>query len=200
MRGWTTRDLAGRTFGRWLVLERAPRELGRYEAWRCRCGCGTERTVDAGKLLHGRSKSCGCVAREIARRTRPRRRRDLRGQIIGELTVLRPGPSIPTRSGDFRTAWFCKCACGREVLLRTDDLTRRHKTTHCGCRHLRPAEEPESVTEAPATIATDRTTSAQRALNRFHDEHAPLGAVRRVSWPADDDDGGTLHDFDPWVD
>lgn len=42
--------------------------------------------------------------------------------------------------------------------------------------------------------------AAQRALDRFHDEHSPLGKVRRVAWPVEEDDeaGGVLFDFWPF--
>jgi hypothetical protein len=48
-------------------------------------------------------------------------------------------------------------------------------------------------------VLPDRTTTAQQALDRFHDER--MGKVRRVSWPVDEDDqaGGVLHDFDPFA-
>jgi hypothetical protein len=207
---YTTADLTSRTFGRWFVLERAPRVPRQGEAWRCRCACGTERVIGASHLLHGKTRSCGCLARDIARRKRPRQRRDLRGHIVGELRVLRPGPNIPARSGTTRsrhghTAWFCECACGRVVLVTTDMLTRARgrRTTHCGCRHLKPAPEPPPVaTAAPAPVVAERTTTAQQALNRLHDEHSPLGRVRVVSRPADEDEEmrGVIHDADPWAD
>jgi hypothetical protein len=211
MRGWTTADLTGRTFGRWAVLERAPRVPKQGEAWRCRCACGTERVITAATLLHGRSRSCGCVTREILREKRPWQRRDLRGQVVGELRVLRPGPNIPARTGNppgGHTAWYCECACGRVVLIPTGLLTHRRPTTHCGCRHLKPALEPAQPATAPAPAPAptpapaaaldppERITTGQQWLDRFHDENSPLGRVSRPE--PEDDSGGVLHDFDPF--
>jgi hypothetical protein len=33
--------------------------------WICKCDCGNEHIVPSGKLIQGKSKSCGCYAREI---------------------------------------------------------------------------------------------------------------------------------------
>lgn len=64
------RQLVDETFGRWKVIapaspRRHPRE-GWATYWLCRCQCGTEREVNAGNLLQGRSTSCGCRNREAS--------------------------------------------------------------------------------------------------------------------------------------
>jgi len=60
-------DLTGRTFGRLLVLERAPSRRspsGSVKAyWVCRCECGTLRTIPSGNLSSGNSVGCGCQYR-----------------------------------------------------------------------------------------------------------------------------------------
>ena len=53
-------DLSGRRVGRWLVLERAPNDERGAARWLCRCDCGTERSVDGGRLRQGETRSCGC--------------------------------------------------------------------------------------------------------------------------------------------
>lgn len=62
-------DLTGQKFGRWTVIERSiPRynKKGGVEGmWRCICDCGTERIVLQASLINGKSKSCGCLNREI---------------------------------------------------------------------------------------------------------------------------------------
>lgn len=55
----------GERYGRLLVLRRAG-NLCRRPAWLCRCDCGEEVVVDAGRLAYGKTKSCGCFRREIA--------------------------------------------------------------------------------------------------------------------------------------
>lgn len=50
-------ELAGKRFGRWLVLHETT--CGGIATWRCRCDCGTEKDVQRGHLMGGRSQSCG---------------------------------------------------------------------------------------------------------------------------------------------
>lgn len=63
-------DLVGQKFGKWTVLEKTEMFLGdghrKYQAWLCRCECGTERTVLQDALLNGASKSCGCRMSEVS--------------------------------------------------------------------------------------------------------------------------------------
>lgn len=58
-------------FGRWTVIEDHPNVIyGKtpLPVWKCRCSCGTERVVVASRLKKGTSQSCGCLARELARK------------------------------------------------------------------------------------------------------------------------------------
>lgn len=53
------RDMVGKEFGRWTVLE----EYGVLRdtiSWWCKCECGTEREVTGTSLRNGTSVSCGC--------------------------------------------------------------------------------------------------------------------------------------------
>src|SRR5262245_37486772 len=63
-------DITGERFGRWTVLAIHPERYcwkGSCAAlWFCRCDCGTERIVFVESLRAGRSKSCGCLSRELA--------------------------------------------------------------------------------------------------------------------------------------
>ena len=54
------------------------------------------------------------------------RRLDLTGQTFGRLTVLGPAANIGGR-----TAWRCRCECGRETVVRTHHLRAGH-TASCG--------------------------------------------------------------------
>jgi len=54
-------DLTGERFGRLTVIEKAPSQPRKTNAfWRCRCDCGNEVTVLGIVLRKGESKSCGC--------------------------------------------------------------------------------------------------------------------------------------------
>ena len=62
-------DLSGKVFERWTVVERdseTPHGSGIQTRWICRCDCGVVRSVAGGRLRTGGSKSCGCLAKEIA--------------------------------------------------------------------------------------------------------------------------------------
>ena len=67
----TKENLVGIKFERWLVIEQAEdyiRKNGIHEAaWLCECSCEnhTRRVVRQNALKNGRSKSCGCLMREV---------------------------------------------------------------------------------------------------------------------------------------
>ncbi len=69
-------DLTGRTFGRLTIVREAPKVVfpsasyGR-RMWRCKCECGKKVTVHDTNLRTGRTKSCGCLQRELVRKRPP---------------------------------------------------------------------------------------------------------------------------------
>ena len=52
---------------------------------------------------------------------------DLTGWRFGKLTVLRPAENIGNK-----TAWICRCDCGKEIIAKTTHL-REGNTKSCGC-------------------------------------------------------------------
>lgn len=58
-------DLTGKMFSRLLVLGYAYTKR-RKTYWKCRCDCGNVRIVYSANLRGGKSKSCGCLHKEIA--------------------------------------------------------------------------------------------------------------------------------------
>lgn len=57
-------DLIGNRFGRLLVTNRADNRNKRTY-WHCICDCGNECDVESYSLIHGITKSCGCLHKEI---------------------------------------------------------------------------------------------------------------------------------------
>lgn len=57
------KDLSGLKFGRLLVLNR---NKERERCWDCLCECGNKCTVHMSELQSGKTKSCGCLRKEIA--------------------------------------------------------------------------------------------------------------------------------------
>ena len=114
-------DLTGQTFGRLTVL-RQDDSVKEQRRWICRCSCGTVKSIEHNCLRSGKTRSCGCLGREMAR---DRLRRDKTGMVFGRLTVLR-------RSGSKPTHWVCKCSCGKVKEIDGRALSQG-LTRSCGC-------------------------------------------------------------------
>lgn len=119
-------DLAGQRFDRWTVLANAPPQ-GERVMWRCRCVCGTEKAVQAEALRYGRSRSCGCLQRELASRHGKANLQNLAGRRFGRWLVLSQAPSLKGV-----TYWLCRCDCGTERPVPAGKLVSKG-TKSCGC-------------------------------------------------------------------
>jgi hypothetical protein len=60
------KDLSGKHFGKLLVIERVG-SIASYALWRCKCECGNVKDVSSALLVHGKTKSCGCLSAEKQR-------------------------------------------------------------------------------------------------------------------------------------
>ena len=86
--------------------------------------------------------------------------KNLIGVKFGRLTAISPKR---TRTGLY--GWKCKCSCGKEVVVRTSDLTNGHSTS-CGC--LR--KEVHSTHNLSKTLPYDTWTSMLRRCNNPNDK------------------------------
>jgi hypothetical protein len=122
----TLRNLAGQTFNRLTVLERAPNSKDGSARWVCKCSCGNQKvvTVSGDHLVRGRVKGCGCLKIPT---------HNLTGHVFGRLTVLERAPN--SKSG--KTRWVCKCSCGGNVIVLANSLVSG-KTKACGCLRSEP--------------------------------------------------------------
>lgn len=66
-RGSRAVDLTGRRFGRLTVLKDSGRRSNAKILWDCVCDCGKTKAVQSTALLHGVTRSCGCLQRELAK-------------------------------------------------------------------------------------------------------------------------------------
>jgi len=114
-------NLEGKTFGRWTIVKRVASSLNGKSQYQCVCSCGVKKIVKSCMLLLGKSKSCGCLARE--------RLLNLEGKIFGRWTVLKK-----TANQHSHTAYICRCICGKIKKVIANNLMRG-KTTSCGCLH-----------------------------------------------------------------
>ena len=61
-------DLTNKKFGRFLVVKRdneKPKGHNSSTYWICKCDCGNIKSVIGSNLINKRSKSCGCLQKEI---------------------------------------------------------------------------------------------------------------------------------------
>ena len=149
-------DLTGQRFDRLTVLGPAPIRRapnGKTRRYRlCRCDCGAEIETRIDQLVHGITRSCGCLQRETAaevarsrttqktlalREKRAERKtkglrsnlgvRDLIGQRFGLLTVLEF--AFVKKQKSF---WACVCDCGDAAVVTASRLNFSD-TKSCGC-------------------------------------------------------------------
>lgn len=122
-------DITGQRFGRLVVLHRdesKPKGHGHKAYWICRCDCGNIKSIKGESLRRGLTKSCGCLQKEIASKTRFK---DISGQQFGFLIPLYPIGQ--TTNGNM--IWHCKCLnCGGTKDVVSDYLVSG-KTYSCGC-------------------------------------------------------------------
>ena len=57
-------ELVGQRYGRLTVIEQAGKKNG-FTNWLCECDCGNMIVVQGTRLVHGQTKSCGCLSRDI---------------------------------------------------------------------------------------------------------------------------------------
>lgn len=117
------KDLTGMRFGKLTVAALTEKREARYSVWHCKCDCGKECDVDSKRLQRGTITDCGCDVKR--RSTTPL---DLTGERYGSLTVLERAENKGSR-----TAWRCRCDCGKETVVCTHDLRAGH-TKSCGCK------------------------------------------------------------------
>lgn len=76
------KNLAGKKFGRLTAIERVS-PISMQSAgnvwWRCQCECGQVASVTTASLRSGKTRSCGCLRREVSTRNIPKARRAKNG-------------------------------------------------------------------------------------------------------------------------
>ena len=120
-------NIVGERFGRLIVVgEIEP--IKNTRQFMCKCDCGNEKVVRIPDLLLGRTRSCGCLRKEISKE---RMSEDLTGQIFNELTAIRQVDDFVGRGNYRRSKWLFRCSCGREVEALAVNV-KHGKTKSCG--------------------------------------------------------------------
>lgn len=121
-------DLTGQRFGRLLILELTnKRAASGHKVWQCQCSCGKIVYVSSNSLRRGRTKSCGCLHKEL---TSKLFLKDLTGKKFGRLLILKLEQK---RSNAGKTMYKCLCDCGNIVSVLANSFTTSGHTQSCGC-------------------------------------------------------------------
>lgn len=126
--GLTAVDITGQRFGTLTVLEcdyeypKIHNIKSSRAFWKCQCDCGRIKTCAGTRLRQGDIQSCGSgLCYPTAQ--------NLIGKKFGELTVI--ALAEKTRQ-DRHLLWKCKCSCGNESIVSSNDLIGGHIIS-CGC-------------------------------------------------------------------
>ncbi|WP_353949186.1 hypothetical protein ABNN70_06590 [Sporolactobacillus sp. Y61] len=133
-------DITGQRFGRLVALREVLSE-DHVRRYLCQCDCGSQKVIRMYQLRAGKTKSCGCLNREI---TSAKLTYDLTGKRFGRLTVLHR--SDKHHKSQNNAVWTCSCDCGNTIDVLSKYLLNG-ETKSCGCwksdhgRWLRAYEE-----------------------------------------------------------
>jgi hypothetical protein len=147
-RNHATADLAGKRFGRLLVVHKTRSESGAL-VWRCLCDCGGTRDVRNGRLRSGHIKSCGCMAHDSIFEALAAAKvnnavnyenalRLLVNSRFGQVTIVDVDCGTDRKGGRLVK---CRCDCGGEVVcslssLRAGDRIRCRLPGCCRIEHM----------------------------------------------------------------
>ena len=120
-------DITGQRFGTLTVIERDDNYMKEHNLkssrvyWKCKCDCGTIKTIAGTSLRNGSVKSCG---KGLCYPTA----KNLIGKQFGELIVI----ELVSQAKDRHLRWKCKCSCGSETIVNGNDLLDGRRKS-CGC-------------------------------------------------------------------
>lgn len=63
------KNLLGQRFGRLVVIQKLPKKNNRG-MWLCKCDCGNVKELSCNVLTCGKTKSCGCLQKDIAKKNK----------------------------------------------------------------------------------------------------------------------------------
>jgi len=118
-------DITGQSFGR-LSAIKCVEHGSQNTKWLCKCSCGKEVVVLYGSLVHGTTKSCGCIREDGYNE----RNADLIGNKFDHLSIIRK-LDVSERN-DKKASLLCLCDCGNYVHVSPYEI-RKGKKKSCGC-------------------------------------------------------------------
>lgn len=122
-------SIIGKKFNMLTVISKSKfRNASRTIKYKCICECGNITYATKCELKTGHKKSCGCYRRSKISD-------GIIGKKFGYLTVLEY--LYTNKNG--RAFYKCKCACGNEVVVRSDCLKTKNNIS-CGCKQKKNAK------------------------------------------------------------
>lgn len=100
-----------------------------YSLSLCQCDCGKEVEVATSRVLHGITRSCGCLRSDIAKKYNLAKwKKVIPGLKYGRLLVQ----DVAGKTEDEELAYRCECDCGNEIVVLGKKLMNK-STSSCGC-------------------------------------------------------------------
>lgn len=120
----------GKIYGKLIVIKRdLTKEIGHGKSsyWICKCECGNEVSVSLSNLTRGKTKSCGCLKRDmlIAKNTK-----DISNQRFGMVVAKE---RLSKLSPHHSFLWRCECDCGNNNYICSAENLLSGKIYSCGC-------------------------------------------------------------------
>lgn len=106
-RVWRMHDLVGKRFGK-LVVKHYAGFWGNHAHWHCVCDCGNEVDVRRQELALGKTRSCGCIRKEIEISNLMRHHLDIRWSVSAEFAEKHP---IFTNMPEYNIWMQMRCRC-----------------------------------------------------------------------------------------
>lgn len=156
------KDVIGERYGRLVIIGEVPKEERncRCRVVTCQCDCGNIKNIRLPNLTSGNTTSCGCFAKENARKLYER-------PVIGIRFDRLVGESTYYDDKGVRHA-ICICDCGNRKDVRVSDLFSG-KTRSCGCLRV------ETSHDRTFEDITGQTFNELTAIRRVEDYISPSG-------------------------
>lgn len=133
-------DITDQIFGRWKVLkhddERTLETKRTYWICECQCPKKTIRSVKYETLKNGKSRSCGCLAREKYNQNNAQK---VQGKKFNHLTLIEP---TDQRTSNGKILWKCQCDCEKKTIIyKNQNAVTSGAIKSCGCVKISKGEE-----------------------------------------------------------
>ena len=80
-------NLTNQRFGRLVAIECGPSDSSNNTFWYCICDCGKKVLIALGRLRSGRTRSCGCLKKDLAGKQNIKHGFTHKGKVISEFNI-----------------------------------------------------------------------------------------------------------------